>query len=208
MYPVGLVSSFHLLLSCLHSWSLPYSLAYSFISLVAVLCLSLRVKRPSKADTVPANLPGLRIFSILPFFGKRYDFLNQGFRVTGENIFQFKLLRVRLYFLKFNTLAHCARPTHRQLSHDPYKSRHFCSHLFLLPGTGHGRLWRKWQEGFLQCQRTGSPRRLQSPFGCSAYSHSPLLPTSCSTEARPCHSPCMCMLVFSSAAPVCDRHNL
>ncbi|EIM89162.1 cytochrome P450 [Stereum hirsutum FP-91666 SS1] len=94
MYPVGVGSSFYLLLHSLHlPWSFPYSLACPLISLVALLCLSLRVKRPSKPNTAPVTLPGLRIFSILPFFGQRHDFLSHGFRVTGQNVFQFNLLR-------------------------------------------------------------------------------------------------------------------
>lgn len=108
MYPVGVGSSFYLLLHSLHPpWSFPYSLACPLISLVALLCLSLRVKRPSKPNTAPVTLPGLRIFSILPFFGQRHDFLSHGFRVTGQNVFQFNLLRVRC---SFNTLLH-ARDT-------------------------------------------------------------------------------------------------
>jgi len=51
----------------------------------------------------PKYLPGYSLFHIIPFFRKRYDFLNWGFHSTGQSIFQFKLLRVRLvihYFLR------------------------------------------------------------------------------------------------------------
>ena len=46
----------------------------------------------------PKSLPGYSLFHITPFFRKRYDFLNWGFHVTGQNIFQLNLLRVRLYY--------------------------------------------------------------------------------------------------------------
>ena len=46
----------------------------------------------------PKSLPGYSLFHITPFFRKRYDFLNWGFHVTGQNIFQFNLLRVRFYY--------------------------------------------------------------------------------------------------------------
>ena len=46
----------------------------------------------------PKSLPGYSLFHIIPFFRKRYDFLNWGFHVTGQNIFQLKLLQVRPYY--------------------------------------------------------------------------------------------------------------
>ncbi|KAJ7268560.1 cytochrome P450 [Mycena rebaudengoi] len=42
---------------------------------------------------VPTSLPGLSVFWINPFFHRRYDFLSRGFAVTGEAIFQFRLMR-------------------------------------------------------------------------------------------------------------------
>ncbi|KAG5654445.1 hypothetical protein H0H81_002635 [Sphagnurus paluster] len=41
----------------------------------------------------PVPLPSYSIFTILPFFRKRYDFLNWGFHATGQSVFQFQLLR-------------------------------------------------------------------------------------------------------------------
>ncbi|KAF9467869.1 cytochrome P450 [Collybia nuda] len=45
------------------------------------------------APDVPTSLPCYSIFSIIPFFRRRYDFLNWGFHATGQSIFQFQLLR-------------------------------------------------------------------------------------------------------------------
>lgn len=44
----------------------------------------------------PESIPGFSLFHIVTFFRQRYDFLNWGFHATGQNIFQFKLLRVCL----------------------------------------------------------------------------------------------------------------
>ncbi|KAF8960328.1 cytochrome P450 [Flammula alnicola] len=41
----------------------------------------------------PKFLPGYSLFHIIPFFRKRYDFLNWGFHATGQDVFQFQLLR-------------------------------------------------------------------------------------------------------------------
>lgn len=43
-------------------------------------------------------LPGFSFFHILPFFRRRYDFLNWGFQATGSNMYQMKLFRVSLQF--------------------------------------------------------------------------------------------------------------
>ncbi|KAJ8515015.1 hypothetical protein ONZ45_g7506 [Pleurotus djamor] len=41
----------------------------------------------------PKTLPGHPLSAIQPFFQRRFDFLNWGFQATGQNIFQFQLLR-------------------------------------------------------------------------------------------------------------------
>ena len=55
----------------------------------------------------PKSLPGYSLFHITPFFRKRYDFLNWGFHATGQNTFQFNLLRVcPYYFIPINFKLH------------------------------------------------------------------------------------------------------
>jgi hypothetical protein len=66
------------------------------IFLLIVLALSSLQSEPADA---PTPLPCFSIFAIVPFFRQRYDFLNWGFHATGKSIFQFNLLRVRLFFL-------------------------------------------------------------------------------------------------------------
>ncbi|EDR08032.1 uncharacterized protein LACBIDRAFT_297641 [Laccaria bicolor S238N-H82] len=41
----------------------------------------------------PVSLPGNPLLAIFPFFRKRYDFIKWGFHATGQNTFQFQLLR-------------------------------------------------------------------------------------------------------------------
>ncbi|KAF8992218.1 cytochrome P450 [Cyathus striatus] len=43
-------------------------------------------------DELP-SISGIQLLAIFPFFCRRYDFLNWGFHVTGQSIFQFPLLR-------------------------------------------------------------------------------------------------------------------
>jgi len=42
----------------------------------------------------PARVPNNSLFTITPFFHQRFNFLNWGFKKTGEPIFQFSLLQV------------------------------------------------------------------------------------------------------------------
>jgi hypothetical protein len=50
-------------------------------------------------DDIPAQtpvfLPGPHLLAIAPFFQRRFEFLNDGFRKTGQKLFQFNMLRVR-----------------------------------------------------------------------------------------------------------------
>ena len=43
----------------------------------------------------PVSFSDSWIFAIWPFFRNRFDFLNAGFRSTGQTLFKFKLLFVR-----------------------------------------------------------------------------------------------------------------
>jgi hypothetical protein len=75
-----------------------------------------------KRTDAPVSLPGSSLFYIYPFFRRKFDFLNWGFRVTGEKAFQFKLLNVGILFsclchlLKRKTTEHCHRRLRRTCS--------------------------------------------------------------------------------------------
>ncbi|KAJ7512623.1 cytochrome P450 [Mycena galericulata] len=64
-------------------------------TVAVVICLVIVLVTSSLQDDelgVPKSLPGLQLLSIIPFFRQRHDFLNWGFHVTGQSIFQFQLL--------------------------------------------------------------------------------------------------------------------
>lgn len=46
-------------------------------------------------DDLPAILPEFPLWNISPFFRRRFDFLQRGHDLTGESIYQFKLLKVK-----------------------------------------------------------------------------------------------------------------
>ncbi|KAK0203550.1 cytochrome P450 [Desarmillaria ectypa] len=54
----------------------------------------------------PASLPGNSLFAIIPFFRRRFDFLNWGFHATGQAIFQFKLLRNTVVIVSGESARH------------------------------------------------------------------------------------------------------
>ncbi|KAH9001792.1 cytochrome P450 [Lactarius akahatsu] len=58
-----------------------------FLSLVS-LC-----RRHQRHQDTPALLPRFFLFNTLTFFRRRYDFFVWGFQVTGQRLFQFRLLR-------------------------------------------------------------------------------------------------------------------
>ena len=48
----------------------------------------------------PVTLPGGSLWSMMAFFHGRFDFVNDGFRSTGQALFQFHLLKVRPHFIE------------------------------------------------------------------------------------------------------------
>lgn len=68
-------------------------LTLALVTLVIVVSLCPR-PGPKEKMNAPATLPGLSILRILPFFRRRFDFMNEGFRSSGQPLFQFNLLRV------------------------------------------------------------------------------------------------------------------
>ncbi|KAJ7485453.1 cytochrome P450 [Mycena latifolia] len=64
-------------------------------TVAVVICLVIVLVTSSLQEDglqAPKSLPGVPLLSIVPFFRQRYDFLNWGFNVTGESIFQFQLM--------------------------------------------------------------------------------------------------------------------
>ncbi|KAI0356111.1 cytochrome P450 [Trametes cingulata] len=53
----------------------------------------------SDEDAAPVRLPGSSLAHILPFFHRRFDFINQGFELAGQAIYQFRLLRTPVIVL-------------------------------------------------------------------------------------------------------------
>ena len=86
MYPVGVPVAINVFLtSGVVAW---------FIIAAALLILLLFVIHAPEMDGVPEAYPGSTVLSTWRFFGRRFDFLNEGFRITGQAIFQFHLLQV------------------------------------------------------------------------------------------------------------------
>jgi sterol 14-demethylase len=70
-----------------------YILPSLIVTLLLVIWLS---DRPKCNNNAPVPLPGFSTFAFLSFFRRRFDFLNNGFRITGQPLFQFYLLTVRI----------------------------------------------------------------------------------------------------------------
>jgi hypothetical protein len=73
-----------------------FAIQFAVAVLVFLVIISFIPASQEDVDA-PKSLPGNSLFHITSFFRKRYDFLNWGFQATGQNIFQFNLLRVGLY---------------------------------------------------------------------------------------------------------------
>jgi sterol 14-demethylase len=92
-YAIGLQSAANAFLSA--GLATQFTIAVTTL-LVIVLVISALEK---DAPDAPVSLPGFSLFHIMPFYGRRFDFLNSGIHATGQSIFQFKLLRVSLFYL-------------------------------------------------------------------------------------------------------------
>lgn len=86
-YSVGLESAANAFLSA--SFATQFTMAIAIFVLILVFTSNLHKDAPD----IPTRLPCYSIFAIIPFFRKRYDFLNWGFHATGQSVFQFQLLR-------------------------------------------------------------------------------------------------------------------
>ncbi|KAJ7765146.1 cytochrome P450 [Mycena olivaceomarginata] len=86
-YTIGLPSAASAFLSA--GFATQFSVAVVICLVIVLITASLP---PEGGDEAPKSLPGLPFLSIVPFFRQRYDFLNWGFRVTGQSTFQFQLM--------------------------------------------------------------------------------------------------------------------
>ncbi|EGN92897.1 hypothetical protein SERLA73DRAFT_172564 [Serpula lacrymans var. lacrymans S7.3] len=90
MYTVGLQSAADAFLLA----SLQAQLVIALVLLFIIIVFGIGAHKDDGHDeNSPVFLPGHPLLSIVPFFRKRFDFLNSGFRITGQSLFQFNLLR-------------------------------------------------------------------------------------------------------------------
>lgn len=89
-YAVGLHAAATAFLSA--GFSVQFAAA---VVIVLVIVFFISLEKPEPDD--PVYLPCWSLFTIMPFFRKRYDFLNWGFEATGQSIYQFKLLNVSVF---------------------------------------------------------------------------------------------------------------
>ncbi|KAK2464566.1 hypothetical protein APHAL10511_003424 [Amanita phalloides] len=74
------------------------------ILLLLIILLLISFEKPESDD--PTYLPCCSIFTIMPFFRTRYDFLNWGFEATGQNIYQFNLLNNKVIVVSGDSARH------------------------------------------------------------------------------------------------------
>lgn len=91
MYAVGLQSAADAFLMS----SLKVQVVLALLILFALLVFGHGSSKDDLSAHAPVYLPGSHLLAIAPFFRRRFDFLNDGFRKTGEKLFQFNMLRVR-----------------------------------------------------------------------------------------------------------------
>ncbi|KAI0642644.1 cytochrome P450 [Trametes meyenii] len=98
MYPLGFLPFFY---TVVPEWG---AVAAALVIPILVLALWFYaiVTRSSSThadDCRPVRLPGSSLSHILPFFHRRFDFINQGFQLAGQAIYQFTLLRTPVIVL-------------------------------------------------------------------------------------------------------------
>ncbi|KAF8137505.1 cytochrome P450 [Boletus edulis] len=89
MYTVGLQSAADAFLLS----SLTVQVVLALFILFALLVFGHGSSKDDLSAHAPVYLPGSHLLAIAPFFRRRFDFLNEGFRKTGEKLFQFNMLR-------------------------------------------------------------------------------------------------------------------
>lgn len=89
MYTVGLQSAADAFLLS----SLQVQVFLALCILFVLLLFGLDANSAQTASHSPVFLPGSNLLAIAPFFQRRFEFLNDGFRKTGQSLFQFNMLR-------------------------------------------------------------------------------------------------------------------
>jgi hypothetical protein len=75
-------------------WTLPVVAALFVLAFILWVLQS--VANTERHPDEPTHLPSTCFFSMRAFYGRRFDFLNWGFRSSGQPIYQFNLLQVAL----------------------------------------------------------------------------------------------------------------
>ncbi|KAI0631078.1 cytochrome P450 [Trametes polyzona] len=97
MYPLGFLPFFS---SLVPEWGAVGAAVVIPILVLALWFYAILTRSSSThADDVPVQLPGSSLSHILPFFHRRFDFINQGFHLAGQAIYQFTLLRTPVIVL-------------------------------------------------------------------------------------------------------------
>ncbi|KAF9445805.1 cytochrome P450 [Macrolepiota fuliginosa MF-IS2] len=86
-YSIGLQSAANAFVSA--GFATQFTVAVIIFLLIVLVTSAFQ----NDAADAPTSLPGLSLSHIMPFYRRRYAFLNWGIRATGQSIFQFKLLR-------------------------------------------------------------------------------------------------------------------
>lgn len=64
------------------------------VTVVSLLARLFWSPEEDQEDSPVTLAGGASLWSMMPFFYRRFDFLNNGFRSTGQALFQFHLLKV------------------------------------------------------------------------------------------------------------------
>ena len=91
-YSIGLQSAANAFLSA----GFATQFTISMITLLSILLIMSAFQKD--APDAPVSLPGLSLSHIIPFYKRRFDFLSWGIHATRQSVFQFKLLRVSLFW--------------------------------------------------------------------------------------------------------------
>lgn len=91
MYTVGLQSAADAFLVS----SFKVQVVLALLILFILLVFGFGQKDGAVDSAAPVFLPGSHLLAIAPFFRRRFEFLNDGFRKTGQSLFQFNMFRVR-----------------------------------------------------------------------------------------------------------------